>query len=88
MNKEYLSIIDFPAKVKFKRRKNRIYTIMDFDDGEEIELFSSAGVPSSCAAGYAMYMSNDKGIRLTHINDLEDISCDENKSSAQGVKNE
>lgn len=61
---------DFPMKAKFKRNENTIYTIMDFADGEEIEFYGMCEKPSSCALGYADYMSEDKGIRLTKIDDL------------------
>ena len=33
--------------MKFTRKPNRIYTIMDFEDGEEIEFAYYSFVPSS-----------------------------------------
>jgi len=64
---------DFPMKAKYKRSPTRIYTIMDFDDGEEIEFYGMCEKPSSCAFGYAEYVSEDKGIRLIEIGEIEAV---------------
>ena len=45
--------------MKFVRKPNRIYTIMDF--GEEIEFEYHSSVPSSKAKGYAFYRSKKDG---------------------------
>ena len=45
--------------MKFVRNPNRIYTILDFDDGEEIEFSRYPESPSSKAKGYAFYVNED-----------------------------
>ena len=45
--------------MKFVRKPNRIYTILDFDDGEEIEFSRYHESPSSKAKGYAFYVNKD-----------------------------
>ena len=47
--------------MKFSRKPNRIYTIMDFEDGEEIELSHYSSVPSSKEKGCAFYRSKKNG---------------------------
>ena len=47
--------------MKFVRKPGRIYTIMDFEDGEEIEFAYHSPVPSSKAKGYAFYRSKKDG---------------------------
>lgn len=64
---------DFPAKAKYKRSKNRIYFITDFQDGEEIEFFWNCDKPNSCAKGYAFYMSKDANFKMIHISEIESI---------------
>jgi len=61
---------EYPLKAKFIRKENRIYSIMDFDDGEEITFYGMCEKPSSNAEGCALYMSADKGIRLTGIDEI------------------
>jgi len=61
---------DFPAKAKYVRHENRIYSIMDFDDGEEISFAWGCGKPSSCALGYACYYSPAERYRLVDIKDI------------------
>lgn len=53
--------------MKFVRKPSRIYTIMDFEDGEEIEFAYYPFVPSSKAKGYAFYRSkkDDRTMLLT-----------------------
>ena len=45
--------------MKFVRNQNRIYTILDFDDGEEIEFSRYPESPSSKVKGYAFYVNKD-----------------------------
>ena len=45
--------------MKFVRNPNRIYTILDFDDGEEIEFSRYPESPSSKDKGYAFYVNED-----------------------------
>ena len=47
--------------MKFVRDPNVIYTIMDFEDGEEIEFAYTPSVPISKAKGYAFYKSKKDG---------------------------
>ena len=47
--------------MKFVRKPSRIYTIMDFEDGEEIEFAYYPSIPSSKAKGYAFYRSKKDG---------------------------
>ena len=47
--------------MKFLRKPNRIYTIMDFKDGEEIEFAYYPSTPSSKAAGNVFYRSKKDG---------------------------
>ena len=47
--------------MKFIRKPNRIYTIMDFEDGEEIEFAYYSRVPSSVAKGYQFWRSKVDG---------------------------
>lgn len=69
--------IDFPKKGVYKRVKNRIYFLGDFEDGEEIEFAYSCGKPSSTAIGNAWYKScNDKYYRCNLIN-VKEISSKE-----------
>lgn len=50
--------------MKFVRNPNRIYTILDFDDGEEIEFSRYPESPSSKAKGYAFYVNKDGDEKL------------------------
>lgn len=63
----------FPKIAKYKRTANRIYTIMDFMDGEIIFFQGLTGTPISSAAGYANYFSERNGVRLVNILELERI---------------
>ena len=47
--------------MKFIRKPNRIYTIMDFEDGEEIEFAYYSFVPSSKAKEYEFWRSKVDG---------------------------
>ena len=47
--------------MKFIRKPNRIYTIMDFEDGEEIEFAYYSVVPSSKAKKYEFWRSKVDG---------------------------
>ena len=47
--------------MKFVRKPNRFYTIMDFEDGEEIEFAYYPPRNSAIALGYAFYKSKRDG---------------------------
>lgn len=47
--------------MKFVRDPNRIYAIMDFEDGEEIEFSYYPSHPQSYAKGYVFYKSKKDG---------------------------
>ena len=47
--------------MKFIRKPSRIYTIIDFEDGEEIEFAYYSFVPSSKAKGYEFWRSKVDG---------------------------
>lgn len=64
---------NFPAKAKYKRSKNRIYFLGDFQDGEEIDFFWACDKPNACAKGYAFYMGKDATSNLIHISEIESI---------------
>ena len=58
--------------MKYVRDPNRIYTIMDFEEGEEIEFAYKTGRPSSDAKGYACYRSKEDGrVRLMTREEIE-----------------
>jgi hypothetical protein len=48
-------------KMKFVKDPNRIYTIMDFEDGEEIEFAYYPDKPSAVAKGYGHWRSKVDG---------------------------
>ena len=47
--------------MKFVRDPNRVYTVMDFEDGEEIEFSYYPSHPQSYAKGYVFYKSKKDG---------------------------
>lgn len=57
---------------KYKRNPNRIYTIMDFEDGEKIKFFSYPDKPSSKAEGYGWFSNSEGYTRLLHFNEVEE----------------
>lgn len=58
--------------MKFTRKKNRIYTILDFDDGEEIKFSRYPESPSSKSKGYAFYVNKDGYERLLEPDEVSD----------------
>lgn len=62
--------IDFPMKAKYKRDKNRLYFVNDFEDGEEIEFYYLTNKPNASSKGYAWYRSvnNPSKTMLININ--------------------
>jgi hypothetical protein len=65
---------DMPLKAKYKRDSNRIYTSIDFQDGEEIEFLWNCEHPSACSIGNAFYRGKDGLSHLINIKELELIS--------------
>lgn len=47
--------------MKYKKDPDRIYTMMDFDDGEEIEFAYPPSHPSARVGGYEFYKSKKDG---------------------------
>lgn len=65
---------NMPLKAKYKRCPDRIYTAIDFQDGEEIEFLWNCGKPSACAIGNAFYKGKNGLSHLVNIKELEPIS--------------
>ena len=59
-------------ELKFVSDPNRIYTIMDFEDGEEIEFAYHPDKPSAIAKGYEIWRSKIDG--RTNLLTPDDIS--------------
>lgn len=70
MSKINYSNVKFPLKAKFVRHENRIYTIMDFRDGEELRYYGKCEKPSSNANGYRFYTDNNGHTQLVHYTDI------------------
>jgi hypothetical protein len=63
--------INFPARAQYIRQSNKVYSIMDFNDGEKVSFAWMCEKPSSNAAGYATYYSPRNGFRLINIEELK-----------------
>lgn len=72
--------------MKFERKPNRIYTIMDFEDGEEIEFAYYPSVPSSKAAGNVFYRSKRDGRTMLLTQDEIDY-CNAHQTEKGGGDN-
>lgn len=70
--------------MKFVRKPNRIYTIMDFKDGEEIEFSRYPESPSAKARGLAFYKNKRGEERLL----MSDEITENNKPSEKGGSGE
>ena len=71
--------------MKFIRKPNRIYTIMDFEDGEEIEFAYYSFVPSSKAKGYEFWRSKVDG--RTMLLTPDDVAyCQDHPTEKGGVE--
>lgn len=64
------------TKYKYIRHPNRIYTIMDFEDGEELEFYDFPEKPSAVSAGYYLCKGKE-GIHLVHRDDLKEVTYEE-----------
>lgn len=66
---------DFPKKAIYRKPKNRIAFLTDFEDGEEIEFYRFASRPNSWKEGIAFYQSVTGKFKynLVNIKDLEEI---------------
>lgn len=58
---------------KYIRNPNRIYSFMDFEDGEQIKFFSFPEKTSSKAEGYGWFSNSEGHIRLLHFKEVEEI---------------
>lgn len=70
--------------MKFVRKPDRIYTIMDFADGEEIEFCGYPESPASKAAGYAYYKGKEGRSRLLRRDDIKMTNHEKIKSMSVG----
>ena len=68
--------------MKFIRKPNRIYTIMDFEYGEEIEFAYYSFVPSSKAKGYEFWRSKVDG--RTMLLTPDDVAYCQNHTTEKG----
>lgn len=71
-----ISIIDynnanFPKETYFIRHPNRLYSTMDFEDGEKITYYSKHIKPSANAKGYRWYRGEHGRTRLVHWTDIK-----------------
>lgn len=64
---------------KFVRNPNRIYSVMDFQDGEILRFYDYADKPSSRSKGYYRFQGKDD-IRLANINEVKELSYSEIKA--------
>lgn len=69
--------------MKFVRKPNRIYTIIDFEDGEEIEFAYYPARPSSRAKGYIFYRSKRDG--RTMLLTQDDVKYCKDHQTEKGV---
>jgi hypothetical protein len=60
-------------KYKFVRNPNRIYSIMDFEDGEILEFEDFPGNSVAIANGYGMFKGKED-TRLVNFDEVEEIS--------------
>ena len=77
--------IELPcAEMKYVRDPNRIYAIMDFEDGEEIEFAYYPSHPQSYAKGHVFYRSKRDGrTMLLAKEDLERCNQSLRKGGAE-----
>lgn len=59
----------FPTKAIFIRNPNKIYTILDFDDGEEVTYKSKSEDNQTNKLGYRWY-TNGQDDKLVHFTEL------------------
>lgn len=66
---------DFPQRAIYRKPKNRIASISDFSDGEEVEFYRFISRPNAWKEGLAEYQSvNGKfNYNLVNIKNLEKI---------------
>ncbi len=66
---------------KYVRNPNRIYTIMDFQDGEILRFYDYPERPNALASGYYKFQGKND-IRLLHISEVKELSYEEIKTEA------
>lgn len=66
---------DFPKKAIYRKPKNRIPFLTDFEDGEEVQFMCFHSRPASLSEGYAYYESTNGDYKhnLVNIKKLEAI---------------
>ena len=62
---------NFPQETHYIRHPNRIYSSMDFEDGEKIFYYGKHIKPSSNAKGYRWYRNVHGLTRLVHWTDIK-----------------
>lgn len=71
--------------MKFVKDPNRIYTIMDFEDGEEIEFAYYPDKPIAVAKGYEIWRSKVDG--RTMLLTPDDLAyCTDHQTEKDGVE--
>ena len=76
-NKELLKSKVF----KFVRNQNRIYNIMDFQDGEILMFYDYPEKPSALSKGYLLFKGKDD-IKLANVSEVKELSYAEIKAEA------
>ena len=66
---------------KYMRNPNRIYTIMDFQDGEILRFYDYPEQPNALASGHYKFQGKND-IRLIHISEVKELSYEEIKVEA------
>ena len=66
---------------KYVRNPNRIYTIMDFKDGEILRFYDYPEQPNALASEHYKFQGKND-IRLIHISEVKDLSYEEIKAEA------
>ena len=66
---------------KFVRNQNRIYNIMDFQDGEILMFYDYPEKPSALSKGYLLFKGKDD-IKLANVSEVKELSYAEIKAEA------
>lgn len=66
---------------KFVRDANRIYNIMDFQDGEILMFYDYPEKPSALSKGYLLFKGKEN-IRLVNVSEVKELSYAEIKAQA------
>lgn len=72
--------------MKFVRKPNRIYTIMDFEDGEEIEFAYYPEKPNAIARGLEFWCSKAVGSKTMLLNPDDLAYCKAHQTEKGGAE--